>query len=441
LEVLIHHDRGAFHNLDARDDRGKADPVDGVGFTPKEAAFSYTDFEEGITTLLPLMDLSSLSPRVLLAGYCVLVLLASLAGGWFLLWTRLTHTRLQLATSFVAGMMLGVAILHLLPHAWHELQSIDTAAWWLLGGFLIMFFIQRFFHFHHHDVPEEAPERHPGHDHSEAEHCDHPDVHTLAAKSARHLSWGGAALGLTLHSLIDGVALAASVTAEAHATAAPTVVGVGTFLVVILHKPFDAMAIGTLMAAGGWSRPARHLVNFAFALAIPLGIGLFYLGAARFTREGGHFLGVALAFTAGSFLCIAASDLLPELQFHSHDRIKLSVALILGLALAALMGQLEGDSHAHHAGRHLHPSSSYPFLTLNLASSFLPDLRFVLRGREQALHFTGLAQFHPEKPAPIIGFVVHQPGIFDDSVVDFDHLAAHRRVNIARRLHRLYHGA
>jgi zinc and cadmium transporter len=283
------------------------------------------------------MDLASVSPRVLLGVYCLAVLLASLAGGWVLLWVRLTHTRLQVATSFVAGMMLGVAMLRLLPHAWDEFQSVDKAAWWLLGGFLVMFFIQRFFQFHHHDVAEEAPEGRTEHDDKEEELREHVHSHTLAAKSARQLSWGGAALGLTLHSLIDGVALAASVAAESQGNA-PHLVGLGTFAVVILHKPFDAMAIGTLMAAGGWSRTARHLVNFAFALAIPVGILLFQLGASQFAAPGNHFLGMALAFTAGTFLCIAASDLLPELQFHSHDRGKLSAALILGLSLSALIG-------------------------------------------------------------------------------------------------------
>jgi len=32
---------------------------------------------------------------------------------------------------------------------------------------------------------------------------------------------------------------------------------------------------------------------------------------------------------------------LPELQFHSHDRFKLSVALLAGLMLAVILKQLE----------------------------------------------------------------------------------------------------
>jgi len=291
-----------------------------------------------------------LSGSSLLLSYCLLILLASLAGGWLPILVNLTHTRLQVATSFVAGMMLGVALLHLLPHAWADFQSIDQTARWLLAGFLVMFFIQRFFHFHHHDVPDEAAERHETDQTAgahESEACEHVHDHTLAHKSARQLSWGGAALGLGLHSLIDGVAIAASVAAESQGVAQASWAGLGTFAVIILHKPFDAMAIGTLMAAGGRSKLARHWVNVLFALAIPVGILLFQMGARQFAIPGHHYLGTALAFTAGTFLCIAASDLLPELQFHSHDRVKLSIALIGGLVFSALIGALEPDHHAH----------------------------------------------------------------------------------------------
>jgi zinc and cadmium transporter len=56
------------------------------------------------------------------------------------------------------------------------------------------------------------------------------------------------------------------------------------------------------------------------------------------------FHGCALAFCAGTFLCIACADLLPELQFHSHDRLKLTLALAAGLGVAILIGQLEASS-------------------------------------------------------------------------------------------------
>ena len=42
-------------------------------------------------------------------------------------------------------------------------------------------------------------------------------------------------------------------------------------LAIILHKPFDAMAVSTLRTAGGCSRFSRHLSNILFALVTPLG--------------------------------------------------------------------------------------------------------------------------------------------------------------------------
>jgi zinc and cadmium transporter len=285
--------------------------------------------------------MSALTPVWLLTVYCALVLLASLAGGWLLLVIHPTHTRLQLATSFVAGLMLGIALLHFLPDAAEQLHSVDRTATWVLGGFLAMFFLQRFFHFHHHDTPEGDPEDCDAHEHGHVhDHAHH--AHTLADKSAQQLSWVGTALGLSLHSLFDGLALAASVTAGAHGHA--KLAGLGVAMVVILHKPFDALAISTLMTASGSSRFSRHLLNALFSLVSPAGAVLFYLGASRFADANGALLGCALAFCAGTFLCIASADLLPELQFHSHDRFKLSIALLAGLFVAVLIKHFEADN-------------------------------------------------------------------------------------------------
>src|SRR6185437_1877393 len=104
----------------------------------------------------------------LLIVYCLLILLASLAGGLIPLAIRLTHTRLQLAMSFVSGAMLGVSLLHLLPHAYFEFGEIYAPVWWLTGGFLFMFFIERVFHFHHHDAPADVDHAHP-HEHAHSE--------------------------------------------------------------------------------------------------------------------------------------------------------------------------------------------------------------------------------------------------------------------------------
>lgn len=285
-------------------------------------------------------------PTALLLGYCLLALLAALIGGMMPSLIKLTHTRLQFAVSLVAGLMLGLSVLGLLPHATHELGSVHQSTSWLLAGFLVMFLLQRFAPFHHHDVPEGSP----------PEPCGH--THSLAERSARGLSWIGLAFGLSLHSVFDGLAMAAAVTADAQ-TPRGGALGLGTALAVILHKPFGALAITTLMTASGAGRALRNWVNLAFACVTPLGAMLFFLGAGPWAVVHPSWLGCALAFCAGTFLCIACADLLPELQFHTHDRFKLSLALIIGLGIAIFIGQLELPGHGHSSNHpkteHLHP--------------------------------------------------------------------------------------
>jgi zinc and cadmium transporter len=314
-----------------------------------------------------------MSPSATLTIFCVLILLASLAGGWIPLLVNLTHKRMELAVSFVAGVMLGVGLLIMLPHAFmaamennatdgHSHDSAHMMAHdlvgpimlWLLAGFLVMFLIERYFCFHHHDAPPSQSDNAgevSGHDHGHA-HCAHHHQH---AHSRHHVTWAGAAIGLTLHSLIDGIALAASVqVAAGHHQSSALLPGLGAFLVIFLHKPFDSLTLGTLLAVGNHSKFTRHVVNAAFSLLIPAGIALFYLGLTAGPNAQGILAG-ALAFSAGTFLCIAMSDLLPELQFHQHDRFKLSAALVLGLAVAWGVASMEARLHEEPSLEHAEP--------------------------------------------------------------------------------------
>jgi zinc and cadmium transporter len=337
-----------------------------------------------------------ISSAWMLTIYCVLVLIASLAGGWLLLIIRPTHRRLQTAISFVAGLMLGIALLHFLPDAIEQLHSVDRTVAWMLGGFLAMFFLQRFFHFHHHDSPEGDPED-CDHGHAMPDHDHEHHAHTLAEKSAQHLSWVGTALGLTFHSLLDGIALAAAVEAGAHGN--ERWAGLGVALVVILHKPFDAMAVSTLMTASGSSRAARHTLNGLFALASPIGAVLFYLGASQYAGSNTTLLGCALGFCAGTFLCIASSDLLPELQFHSHDRFILSVALLAGLTVAVVIKQFEGEDNtaptpAQQSMKHTWPESD--FTSFKVSRKTLP-VQLASQRESLLLHvYHGVSR--PERP-------------------------------------------
>ena len=290
--------------------------------------------------------MTTMWPHILLVLYCVLIVLASLAGGWMPFVVRLTHARMQLMMSGVAGLMLGVGLFHMLPHSFAKTGSLDRTVWWMVIGLLTMFLLIRVFDFHQHSVAEES-EFDQNHDHdtgSEHVHSHHQRFGEEVSSASR-LSWVGVACGLALHTFIDGVALGAGVVAEGH-TGEFGLFGFGVFLAIVLHKPLDAMSITALMKSGGWPVVWMKAINVSFALMCPLGAGLFLFSLDRFAGSQDVLVGCALGFSAGVFLCISLGDLLPELQFHKHDRFKLSAALLLGVVLAYGIHLVEGK-HLH----------------------------------------------------------------------------------------------
>lgn len=299
----------------------------------------------------------SMTTISLFISYSAAIFAASLLGGWLPSMLRMTHTRMQVVMSFVAGLMLGVACYHLLPHAIQTLPSegaVDRAVWWLMIGLLFMFVLLRSFHFHQHDLAEDGDCSHNDHgDEHSHDHSHQPghNSHADQVQTAHPLSWTGIALGLSLHTLIDGIALGAAIQADALLQQGMGLLSVGVFAAIVLHKPLDAMSITSLMVASGWSSRARWLVNAGFGLMCPLGAALFLWGMGQWDGDQSVLVGSALAFSAGVFLCISLSDLLPEVQFHSHDRTKLTIALLLGILVAYGIGSLEPE-HAHHDVSH-----------------------------------------------------------------------------------------
>lgn len=274
--------------------------------------------------------------------YSACIFAASYLGGALPGLLRLDHARMQIAISLVAGFMLGVAVWHMLLHAMPMLGSLQSTANWMMAGLLGMFFLIRAFHFHHHEVP--------GGEACDGDHDHHAHAH---APSVARSAWLGTAVGMAVHTVVDGVALGSSVVAT-HGEGTSLLAGIGTAAAIILHKPLDALSIVALMSAGGASVARQRFVNGAFAVVCPAAAIGFYVFAKSPGGLDEALVGRALAFSAGAFLCIALSDLLPELQFHSHDRMKLSLALVLGVLLAWSIQFLE-PAHVHQGeGWHHH---------------------------------------------------------------------------------------
>jgi len=309
-----------------------------------------------------------------LAIYLLLIAAAAIAGGASMAFVSLGHRPMQVLLSLTGGVLLGVGMLHLFPHASFAMDGgVEAAAGWAVVGFFTMFLLERAFHGHaHHGHDDHGSKPHGHHDHG---HHDHglPSVPSSSVPSSSvpsssvpsssgyaasgRWAWCGALAGLTLHSLADGAALAASVQADAaHGDGIAS--GFATFLAICLHKPLDAAIIAMLLINAGASPRFRRLVNLGYALVVPLGAFVFLAGLRWLGGHEGDVLGIAMALAAGAFICIAAADLLPEVQFHSHDRLLLTTALAVGLAVAWGITVVERSTHAHES--HATPSPAVP---------------------------------------------------------------------------------
>lgn len=320
--------------------------------------------EPGIVPALPdeqqvdwLLELESRPGQHLyahLAIYSLWIVAASLFGGWIPGRVQLSHLRFQLLLSFVGGLMLGIGMLHLLPHALFYLgsQRADTAVMFTLGGILLMFFLLRAFHVHHHEpgavlpvvqVHEELPlapgTQAPAVPHEHHGHCQHDHA------PRGTLGWLGLFLGLGIHALLDGFALGAAMRADA-IRPGYLLLGGGVLIAILLHQPLDTLSISALMKQEGWSTTPRRAINLLFGILCPLGALLFLVGVSQLQEGTAEVIGYSLAFSAGIFICISLADLLPEMEFHSHHRLQLSLMLLLGIVIAWGLRFLE-PPHLH----------------------------------------------------------------------------------------------
>ncbi len=282
--------------------------------------------------------------------YCLVIMAASLAGGSLPLTRRIGHLKLQVYLSFAAGAMLGAAFFHMLPEA-AELAAKQFGLWAAVGV-IGLYIVERFLSPHSHETPDEAAlarqkaescrhDHHHDHDHGDDGHHGHQE-HAAAPLIA---GWS-AVVGLSIHTLFGGIALGSATLADG----VPRGLGLAVFLATVFHKPADSLTISALLVKGGAKRSLAMMVQLGFSLLIPAGVAVFYFGQNTVAEHlDSAFTGCVLAFSAGTFLCIALSDLLPEVQFHSHDRAKLFFSMLLGAGLMWATAWSE-PSHAHGGG-------------------------------------------------------------------------------------------
>ncbi|MCX6793297.1 MAG: ZIP family metal transporter [Candidatus Falkowbacteria bacterium] len=194
--------------------------------------------------------------------------------------------------SLAAGTMVGDVFIHLLP----ELANNKTTnPWpWIMVGIGLFFILEKFIHWRHCHFP--TTEHHP-----------HP-------VGLMNLIGGG------FHNFFDGLLIAASFVVSFP-------LGLTTTLAVIFHEiPREIGDFGILIHAG-YTRKKALLFNFFSALAAVLGtVVLFSFGQTAMNLSA--FL---VPITAGGFIYIAVSDLLPEL--HKETRWLWSLGQLIFLTL------------------------------------------------------------------------------------------------------------
>uniref|UniRef100_A0A8C1BG11 Zinc transporter ZIP9 n=2 Tax=Cyprinus carpio TaxID=7962 RepID=A0A8C1BG11_CYPCA len=126
-------------------------------------------------------------------------------------------------------------------------------------------------------------------------------------------------LGLVVHAAADGVALGAA------ASTSQTSVQLIVFVAIMLHKAPAAFGLVSFLMHAGLERNRIRKHLLVFALAAPVLAMLTYVGLSQSSKEAlsdVNATGVAMLFSAGTFLYVATVHVLPEvggMGGHSHS--------------------------------------------------------------------------------------------------------------------------
>jgi zinc and cadmium transporter len=171
----------------------------------------------------------------------------------------------------------------------------ESIGWPILSGFLLIFVMERFVFVHA----------------CEERDC---DIHQMGIP---------AFLGISLHSLLDGLALGAGLMLPQ--------LGPVVLLAVIIHKMPDGISITSILLAAGWDRKKVALLSVLFSLTTPAGALIVYLFLRALSPED---VAVAIGISAGTFLAIATADILPQVHRIEERNPLTLLFLLLGLIVS-----------------------------------------------------------------------------------------------------------
>lgn len=250
-------------------------------------------------------------PALQFALYALALVAATMVSGAVPLVFQSKGRKTEVLLAFSAGIMLGAAFTQMIPEAIHIGHGDFLPLSFTLVGALTMYLLERFVVTHICEEPEEGCEVH-----------DHETLGVVAF------------LGLSIHTLFDGVALGSSFIAG---------IGMVVFLAIIAHKIPSSLALGTILVHAGYRRRTVLLLLLAFALTVPLGAGIYFAIDSHLEIEG--LTAWVLAFSAGTFLYLALADLLPQVHRKSGLRLPTISALVIGVLVMYGLRFLGGHGH------------------------------------------------------------------------------------------------
>lgn len=224
----------------------------------------------------------------------------SLAGITTLLFSEKNLERiLTTLIAFSAGSLMGGAFFHLLPTALEQIPDPMTSLTWMIGGFTLFFALEQFMHWHHHNGWLSTTKQ--------------PVTYLILVADG-------------LHNLLGGLAVASAFLIDIH-------LGMTTLLAAAVHEIPEELGDFAILVKGGWEKLPALAVNFLSSLTF-LGAGL-----AVYFVSSDIDLRYIIPFSAGNFLYIAASDLVPQVnKWNSYRKNGLQfTAFLAGLALLLLI--------------------------------------------------------------------------------------------------------
>ena len=235
---------------------------------------------------------------------------ATFAGMWLVLlkgdWSRRHSSTL---VSFSAGVLLGVGVLHILPES---MEMTTKAPLFILLAFVLFYF------FEHHLLI------HAGHEEQHHVNLEVADCHGDCCTRPHPMGFV-AFLGMGLHSIIDGMIIGTGFEVSYD-------LGFLSAIGVIAHEVPEGIAMVAILLHYGWHRKRAIQLTSFVALATPGAAIALVNNLSQLT------LGALLATAGGSFIYIAASDLIPE--SHRSRGFAATIALCGGITLAWLAGLL-----------------------------------------------------------------------------------------------------